>query len=320
MKMTMEYQQIDRNGKMSLNTSHFKVNQCRLIFLFSHFFFSLEEHVVQRFSPPPPLSTSDNLFDTYDIAAEPITPSASSTKIDIPENYSPTTSCVFTVQKAAISIDNEDTTQTIIMNHLHSVKSLKKFFETKMIIQRANPLPVVQPEQKIERITNDQKEMMDQVLDSLKRKTNRSSGRCSTMTNSSYDCNLAVQRQYSRRFRSSSTSNNSFGVTNNIITQINPSGSNKRALSYDRQQQYQTSDHFLDQQRTTFESDDDDNISESSMLWQARTKLNEFVSRTRKSHQQQQSPYYSACLETGTPTEDLYTFDDNESVTAETRF
>jgi hypothetical protein len=150
------------------------------------------------------------------------------------------------------------------------------------------------------------------------------------MTNSSYESNLAqnlaIQRHYSRRFRSSSTSNNSLGLGGNIITHINVANSqqNKRALSQDRQH-YQTTDHIMhhidkwknDSQRQT-ESDDDDNISESSMLWQARTKLNEFVSRARRN--QQQSPYYSACMQIGAPTDDLYTYDDNESVTAETRF
>ncbi|CAF4567899.1 unnamed protein product, partial [Rotaria magnacalcarata] len=65
------------------------------------------------------------------------------------------------------------------------------------------------------------------------------------------------------------------------------------------------------------ESDDEDNISENSMLWQARTKLNEFVSRNRKS--QQQASYYTPCVNVETPSEDIYIYDDNESVTAETR-
>ena len=73
-------------------------------------------------------------------------------------------------------------------------------------------------------------------------------------------------------------------------------------------------DKWKAEQQRVNESDDDDNASESSMLWQARTKLNQFVSRTKKSHQQ--SPY---CTVLAT-TEDFYTFDENESVTAETRF
>ena len=48
------------------------------------------------------------------------------------------------------------------------------------------------------------------------------------------------------------------------------------------------------------------------------TKLNQFVTRTRKN--QQQSSYYAAGTTVETPSEDLYTYDDNESVTAETRF
>ena len=154
-------------------------------------------------------------------------------------------------------------------------------------------------------------------------------GRYSAMTNSSYDStltqNLAIQRHYSRRFRSSSTSNNSLYPSGNIITHINPSNShyNKRAHSHDRQY-YQTTDHHHhvekwkhDQQRIV-DSDEDDNISENSMLWQARTKLNEFVTRTKKN--QQQCPYYTTCINAGTPIDDLDIYDQNESVTAETRF
>ena len=151
------------------------------------------------------------------------------------------------------------------------------------------------------------------------------------MTTSSYDSNvtqnLAVQRHYSRRFRSSSTSNNSLCPGGNIITNINPSNScnNKRAHSHDRQY-YQTTDHHPShtekwkqeqQQQQQIESDEEDNISENSMLWQARTKLNEFVTRTRKN--QQQSPYYTTCVNDAIPSEDFSIYDDNES-TAETRF
>jgi hypothetical protein len=72
------------------------------------------------------------------------------------------------------------------MNHLHSVKSLKKFFETKMVIQRLSPPTLhaipINDEQKIDRssMTKEQKstgefeqrqEMMNKVLDSLKKKT-----------------------------------------------------------------------------------------------------------------------------------------------------
>jgi len=227
-----------------------------------------------------------------------------------------------------------------------------------MVVQR----PIVQPtctsqplttfdEQKFDRssMIKEQKptdeleqrqEMMNKVLESLKKKkvysrtrndTPEPSGRCSAMTTSSYDStitqNLAVQRHYSRRFRSSSTSNNSLYPGGNIITHINPLNSqpNKRAHSQDRQH-YQTSDHHLSniekwkqEQQPQDESDEDDNISENSMLWQARTKLNEFVTRTKKTTQQQ-SPYYTTCMNGGTPSDDLYTYDDNESVTAETRF
>jgi hypothetical protein len=42
------------------------------------------------------------------------------------------------------------------------------------------------------------------------------------------------------------------------------------------------------------------------MLWQARTKLNEFVTRSKKNHRIN-------------PSDDIYTYDD-DSVTAETRF
>ncbi|CAF1117464.1 unnamed protein product [Rotaria sordida] len=339
-----------------------------------------EEHITQRFSPPlPPLSSSfnttanpetlSNPFDTYDVSPDiiqsvPIPPPL--LKSFLPptttlNDNSLTTSSVFTVQKQITSIDNEDdNTESIIMNHLHSVKSLKKFFETKMVIQQ--PISTLQTitcsqsittinEQKFDRssITKEQKsidesdqrqEMMNKVLESLKKKklysrttndTPEPSGRCSAMTTSSYDSNitqnLAVQRHYSRRFRSSSTSNNSLYPGGNIIIHINPTNSyhNKRAFSQDRQH-YHTTDHHLSniekwkqEQQRQIESDDEDNISENSMLWQARTKLNEFVTRTRKT-QQQQSPYYTTCTNGGTPSEDIYMYDDNESVTAETRF
>lgn len=192
-----------------------------------------------------------------------------------------------------------------------------------MIFQHAKP-PLVPT-------ANPSDEKQDQVFEHFQMKTNSSemshpSGRCSTTTTSSIDYNLAVQRHYSRRFRSSSTSNNSQGISTNVVTHVHqPLQLSKRASSHDRQH-YQTSEHFLhqmdkwksEQQRSTFESDDDDNVSESSMLWQAKTKLNEFVARARKSHQP--TAFYPSCVERGTPTEDLYTFDDNESVTAETRF
>ena len=74
------------------------------------------------------------------------------------------------------------------------------------------------------------------------------------------------------------------------------------------------------QEQRQIESDDDDNISENSMLWQARTKLNQFVSRTKKTTTQNPSPYYTSCRSSEMPSEDIYTYDDNESVTAETRF
>jgi hypothetical protein len=281
---------------------------------------------------------------------------------------------LFTVQKQqTTSIDNEDNTQNIIMNHLHSVKSLKKFFETKMVVQcpaaaaasvqststmtSSQPIITNNEQQKFDRslINKEQKsndefeqrqEMMNKVLESLKKKkaysrtalgkisfrilniiylfiysdTPELSGRCSAMTNSSYDStitqNLAVQRHYSRRFRSSSTSNNSLYPGGNIITHINLSNShhNKRAYSQERQH-YQTTDHQLSnidkwkqdqQQQRQIDSDEEDNISENSMLWQARTKLNEFVIRSKTKHRIN-------------PSDDIYTYDD-DSVTAETRF
>jgi hypothetical protein len=155
------------------------------------------------------------------------------------------------------------------------------------------------------------------------------------MTISSYDSNLTqnlpVQRHYSRRFRSSSTSNNSLYPGGNIITHINLSNShhhhNKRAYSQDRQH-YHTTDHHLSnidkwkqeqQQQRQIDSDEEDNISENSMLWQARTKLNEFVSRTKRNHRQS-SPFYTTCTNNGIPSDDIYAYDDNDSVTAETRF
>lgn len=162
-------------------------------------------------------------------------------------------------------------------------------------------------------------------------------GRCSAMTTSSYESNitqnLPVQRHYSRRFRSSSTSNNSLYPGGNIITHINLSNShhpNKRAYSQDRQH-YQVTDHHhhlsnidkwkqeQEQQHRQIDSDEEDNISENSMLWQARTKLNQFVTRAKKNHRQS-SPYYTTCANGGIPSDDIYTYDDNESVTAETRF
>jgi len=186
--------------------------------------------VTQHFSPNP--ETTSNLFETYDTVASAV--------------FKPT-------------IDNEDNAETVISNHLHSVKSLKKFFETKMVVQRPMPIndlpmnPAVD-EQKSTMKTTDQleqrQEMMNQVLESLKQtkaysrlstgknpscpfnsianfshlETPESNGRCSAMTTSSYESNLAqnlpVQRHYSRRFRSSSTSYTSFSSNGNIITHI----------------------------------------------------------------------------------------------------
>jgi hypothetical protein len=174
----------------------------KLYFLF-HF---IEEHVTQRFSPPPSSfetttnpEASTNGFETYDVSTNiiqtnPIAPPVlksflSSSIID----NSPTTSTIFTVQKQTTSIDYEDSTQNIIMNHLHSVKSLKKFFETKMVIHRpiqsmqtapittcSQAIPTMD-EQKLDRssIIKEQKstdeleqrqEMMNKVLESLKKK------------------------------------------------------------------------------------------------------------------------------------------------------
>ncbi|UJR14129.1 hypothetical protein I4U23_001123 [Adineta vaga] len=332
-----------------------------------------EEHVTQRISPPPSSfntitnpDTSSNIFDTYDISNDidqtiPAPPPLLKSSL-VPSTtescneYSPTTSNIFTVQKQITSIDNDDSTQNVIMNHLHSVKSLKKFFETKMVGQQCvSSISQAASITTMDNLKNDRilsttkeqnptdeleqrQEMMNKVLESLKKKkvytrpmndTPESTSRYAPMTTSSYDSNLAqnlpVQRHYSRRFRSSSTSNNSLHPGGNIITHIQFSNShyNKRAYSQDRQQ-YQTTDHlgnidrWKQEQQRHIESDDEDCISENSMLWQARTKLNEFVTRTRRN--QQQSPYYTTGTNDGTPTEDLYTFDDNESVTVETRF
>jgi hypothetical protein len=185
---------------------HFKVRYHRLIFLFENLnlFYLIEEHVTQRFSPPPSFNTptnpetSSNLFDTYDIAANIIQtpPPPPHLKSFLPSSgidNSTVTSSLFTVQKQTTSIDNEDNTQNIIMNHLHSVKSLKKFFETKMVVQcpvasvQSTPIitnsqsMITNHEQKFDRslITKEQKttdefeqrqEMMNKVLESLKKK------------------------------------------------------------------------------------------------------------------------------------------------------
>ena len=76
---------------------------------------------------PPPLKSLQPFASTIVIIDEP-----SSTIIDPQRSVRPVD-----------TIDNEENTQNIIMNHLHSVKSLKKFFETKMVVQR--PVPSVQP-------------------------------------------------------------------------------------------------------------------------------------------------------------------------------
>jgi len=146
--------------------------------------------------------------------------------------------------------------------------------------------------------------------------------------------NLPFQRHYSRRFRSSSTSNNSFYPGGQVVTHIPPPSPShvKRALSHERHQ-YQSSgglrlgdiekwkqEHRRQQEQPPIqdETDEEDNISENSMLWQARTKLNEFVSRARKNLHHPSIRYGIAAI--GCPSDDAYTFDDNQSVTAETRF
>ena len=170
----------------------------------------LEEYVTQRFSPPPPssfdvttnLETSSNQFDMYNVSTDGI-PTVShapsslrsflppSTTLDINDS-TPTASTVFTIQKQITSIDNEDNAENVIMNHLHSVKSLKKFFETKMIIQR--PIPgthitncsqsiTATNELKYDRLSSSKEqkpideleqrqEMMNQVLESLRKRKN----------------------------------------------------------------------------------------------------------------------------------------------------
>lgn len=103
------------------------------------------------------------------------------------QNQISTTMINTALQRQTTSIDNEDTTQTIIMNHLHSVKSLKKFFEKKMVVQQQLTVPPCQiistnDEQKLDRSSisteskptdelDQRQEMMNKVLDSLKKKT-----------------------------------------------------------------------------------------------------------------------------------------------------
>ena len=133
-----------------------------------------------------------NPLDTYDAPATahseiPIAPPLSKSFFSSPvHNQTSTTTTNFALQRQATSIDNEDTTQTIIMNHLHSVKSLKKFFETKMVVQQlaAPSCPTISTndEQKLDRSSisieskatdelEQRQEMMNKVLDSLKKKT-----------------------------------------------------------------------------------------------------------------------------------------------------
>jgi hypothetical protein len=158
-------------------------------------FHFIEEHVTQRFSPPSSSidtslnpETSSNPLDGYDVSINihqgpPMAPPLHKSFF----NDQPlTTSSMFTVQKQGTSIDNEDNTQTIIMNHLHSVKSLKKFFETKMVVQRLSPPTIhatpMNEEQKFDRSSipkevkltgefEQRQEIMNKVLDSLKKKT-----------------------------------------------------------------------------------------------------------------------------------------------------
>lgn len=143
---------------------------------------------------------SSNIFDTYDISpsAPSIIPNAPpflksllpSTTTNTTHDGSPTTSALFAVQKQITSIDDEDNAESIIMNHLHSVKSLKKFFEKKMVIQRpASTLqavicsqqiatsyepkldrPSVNKEQKSVDNSGQRQDIMNKVLESLKRK------------------------------------------------------------------------------------------------------------------------------------------------------
>ncbi len=129
--------------------------------------------------------TSSNPFDTYDLSinvtqATPIEPPLLKSFLSPPfHENSQTTTSIFTVQKQGTSIDNEDNTQNIIMNHLHSVKSLKKFFETKMVIQGPIPsgqtasisqsIPANDEQKPIDEFEQRQ-EMMNKVLASLKKK------------------------------------------------------------------------------------------------------------------------------------------------------
>ena len=172
------------------------------------FFFSTEEHVVQRFVSTSPVfntkhhvETSTSPSDTYEscreilpgmrsISSEERIIKSVSIKNKSNENDSMTNVRRSPMPRVTTSIDREDTTQTIIMDHLHSVKSLKKFFETRMVIQHSmsnnttvpnsthSQVPSTTVEQRHENKSNEQIEqrqgMMDKVLDSLKRKTSHS--------------------------------------------------------------------------------------------------------------------------------------------------
>lgn len=149
------------------------------------------------------MSTSDiiaeagiNLFDTYDIAGDHLAATNNLDSIENKMNPSPSIkpdsndSETTNHQRMNLSIDDEDKTQSIIMDHLHSVKSLKKFFETRMVVQRSTAVAqnaTNQTNQSLEnsmidhQISNQneeddeqRQEMMEKVLESLKRKANQS--------------------------------------------------------------------------------------------------------------------------------------------------
>ena len=137
---------------------------------------------------------------------------------------------------------------------------------------------------------------------------------------------LSNDGQYARRFRSSSDVRNGGPCPKPNTARSASSNAHclRRAHSHDRHS-YHTTAHVLNNIRKTkhetyelrSESDaEDDYSSESSMLYQAQTKLNRFVIRTKK----HEPPPVPSSEEPNPPLNELHAYHEIDQAFAETRF
>ena len=275
--------------------------------------------------------------------------------------------------RAPIGSRQAPSTQPNAFKHqVHTVGSLKNFFETKLVERPSSidfqqtPVPDMCPmspglsvntdQSPVDEASTRRRRLMNQVLDSLKEKNvffKQISGKHQSAFSPSSDLyphldpppciiqcpstaasadtlnppsDLPNEGQYARRFRSSSVVRN--GVPCPKPTTARSASSNahclKRAHSHDRHS-YHTTAHVLNNIRKTkhetyelrSESDaEDDYSSESSMLYQAQTKLNQFVIRTKR----QEPRLAHSSDEPNPPLNELHAYHEIDQAFAETRF